>query len=133
MIVVDTNVVAYLLIPGDRTDQAVAALRKDSSWLAPVLWRSEFRSVLTFYLRQGQITLSQALRFMQEAERLMRGGEYEVPSQQVLSLVASSTCSAYDCEFVALAQEMGVPMVTTDARILADFHPTAVSLEDYVA
>ena len=49
----------------------------------------------------------------------------------ILDLVASSTCSAYDCEFVALAQELGVPLVTTDKQILRDFPRIARPLGDY--
>jgi len=52
MIVVDTNVIAYLLIPGIFTDQAKATLAKEPHWAAPLLWWSEFRTVLTFYLRK---------------------------------------------------------------------------------
>ncbi len=119
MIVVDTNVIAYLFLVGDHTAQAREAFRKDPDWAAPLLWRSEFRNVLAFYLRQKQLELSQALQLMREAELLMQEGEYEVTSLQVLSLTASSRCSAYDSEFVALAQELGVPLITSDARILA--------------
>ena len=131
MIVVDTNVIAYLLIPGDFTVWASAALRKDGGWVAPLLWRSEFRNVLTLYIRQGHLTFSLAQQMMQEAESLMLGGEYMVPSSLVFSLVEQSKCSAYDCEFVALAQDMDVPFVTSDARILEAFPSTAVSLETF--
>lgn len=133
MIVVDTNVIAYLFLKGVHTEQAKVVLRKDPDWSAPLLWRSEFRNVLAFYLRQGLLALSQALQFMQEAELLMQGGEYEVASSLVLSLTASSRCSAYDCEFVALAQDLGVPLITSDARILAEFPSTASSLDDYIS
>lgn len=131
MIVADTNTIAYLLIAGERTLQARKVLRRDSEWVAPLLWRSEFRSVLTFYLRRKLMSLVQALQLIEEAENLMRGGEYEVVSSRVLSLAADSKCSAYDCEFVALAQELGVPLITSDARILSEFPSIASSLEDF--
>ena len=133
MIVVDTNVIAYLLLPGDRTSQARAALRQDSEWVAPLLWRSEFRNILALYLRQKHLSLDDALQFMREAEMLMQGGEYTVASSGVLGLAASSQCSAYDCEFVALAQELGVPLVTSDRRMLAKFPATAISLNRFGA
>jgi len=132
MIVVDTNVIAYLLIPGQRTQQAREALRKDAEWLAPLLWRSEFRNVLALYLRQKYLTLGQVLRIMQEAELLMQGGEYQTNSLHVLSLVVNSTCSAYDCEFVALAQDLGLRLVTSDKKLLKEFPVDAISIDDFI-
>jgi predicted nucleic acid-binding protein len=131
LIVVDTNVIAYLIVPGERTDQARAALRKDPEWAAPLLWRSELRNVLALYMRQGQLSIGDALRLCEEAERLLQGAEYQVASAPVLSLSQVSRCSAYDCEFVALAQDLGVPLVTTDRQVLAGFPGIAVSLDDF--
>lgn len=129
MIVADTNLIAYLYIEGDRTTQAEQILHKDPEWAAPLLWRSEFRNVLALYLRQAVFSLAEANGIMQTAESLLRGREYEVSSQRVLDLVVSSQCSAYDCEFVVLAQDLGISLVTADRRILADFPNTAISLD----
>lgn len=131
MIVADTNTIAYLLIAGERTPQAREVLRRDPEWAAPLLWRNEFRSVLAFYLRRKLMSLAQATQLMEEAETLMRGGEYEVVSSRVLSLAADSQCSAYDCEFVALAQELGLPLITSDAKILSEFPTIAVLPQDF--
>lgn len=133
MIVVDTNIVAYLLMGGDRAAQVREVYLRDSIWAAPLLWRSEFRNVLALYIRQGQLTLSDALRLMQEGEVLLGDAEYQVESQRVLSLVASSRCSAYDCEFVALAQDLNVPLVTTDSEILTEFSNIAVSPAAFIS
>ena len=133
MIVVDTNVVAYLLLGGQKTPGARLAFRKDPVWAAPILWRSEFRNVLAAFLRRRTLSLLDALEVMQEAETLFRGAEYNVESGQVLRLATESGCSAYDCEFVALAQELGVPLLTSDADILKEFPQTAISLEAFAA
>jgi predicted nucleic acid-binding protein len=131
MIVVDTNVVAYVLLGGEMTPGARVAFRKDPEWAAPLLWRSEFRNVLAAYLRRGTLRLSDTLEMMREAETLFRGAEYSVESGHVLKLVSESGCSAYDCEFVALAQQLGVPLVTSDAEILKEFPQTAISVEAF--
>ncbi|NPA30751.1 MAG: type II toxin-antitoxin system VapC family toxin [Chloroflexi bacterium] len=132
MIVVDTNLLAYLFLTGPRSAQAERALRKDPVWVAPLLWRSEFRNVLAQYLRQGRLSFDDALRIWDAARRLMAGREYEVRGWDVLDLVRQSPCSAYDCEFVALAQSLGVPLVTVDRQILQAFPRVALSLDAFV-
>ena len=121
MIVVDTNIVAYLYIESEFTAKAEAVLREDPEWAAPVLWRSEFRNVLAGGLRRNLLTFENALALAAEAEALLAGNEHEVSSQQMLQLVRDSDCSAYDCEFVALAKALGAPLVTMDAKLLKAF------------
>ncbi|MBV9774920.1 MAG: type II toxin-antitoxin system VapC family toxin [Gemmatimonadetes bacterium] len=133
MIVVDTNVLAYLLIEGVHTEAARAVLAKDAEWIAPPLWRSEFRNLLMLYLRRGAFSLADTLNLMAGAERRLEGGEISVDSSLVLSLALASGCTAYDSEFVALAQSVGVPLVTADRKVIAAFPTTAVSLENFVA
>ena len=128
MIVVGTNVIAYLWLPGSRTAAAERLLRNDPDWNAPLLWRSEFRNVLAGCLRRGDLKLETALQIMGEAEGQMRGREFSVPSAQVLARVEESACSAYDCEFVVLAQELGIPLVTSDEKLLKSFPSVAQSL-----
>jgi predicted nucleic acid-binding protein len=132
VIVADTNLVAYLLLPGAHTDLADQVWQKDAEWAAPVLWRSEFVNVLAGYLRKKLLTRPAALDAFRRAEAVVGGLAFPSDAGQVLKLVESSTCSAYDCEFVALAQELGVALVTSDARILQNFPRIAVSLDDFV-
>ena len=129
MIVVDTNVLVYLLLPGEHTEQAERVLRRDPVWAAPLLWRSEFRNVLAVYMRQGRLSLDQALQLMDNAEILLQGREYTVSSVRVLGLVAGTRCSAYDGEFVALAQDLGLPLVTSDTRLLVEFPATVIAMD----
>lgn len=129
MIVVDTNIIAYLYLPTDLTGQAERLLEHDAEWAVPVLWRSEFRNVLALYLRKGLISLAEAVRIQEEAESFLMDHEYMSVSQDVLRLVSESSCSAYDCEFVALARNHGVRLVTMDRKILMDFPDMAIGLE----
>jgi len=131
VIVVDTNVIAYLLLGGEKTPQARATLQKDPVWAAPILWRSEFRNVLAMYLRRGQLLLSDALEVVAEAESLLSESEYQVESTQVLSLASASSCSTYDCEFVVLAQDLSVPFVTSDRQLLEAFPSIAVAVDSF--
>lgn len=120
MKVVDTNVLSYFLIPGEHTAAAQAAFRQDPEWIAPPLWRSEFRNVLGLYLRRGEISRGEALELYEKAERLLPE-EHAVETEAVLRLVESSHCSAYDCEFVALAQASGSTLLTSDRELLRKF------------
>ena len=129
MIVVHTNVIAYLLLPGEWTQSAEALLEHDSRWVAPSLWRSEFRNILAGYLRRGTLTYDQTLAVQLTAEEILGGNEMSVESRSVLQLVRDSRCSAYDCEFVALAQQFKVILYTMDPTVLAAFPDTARSLE----
>jgi predicted nucleic acid-binding protein len=131
VIVVDTNIIAYLLLPGDWTTMAEKAARKDV-WCAPLLWRSEFRNVLAFYLRRRAISFEDAARQMEAAEHLLRGREYAVTSSAVLDCVRRSNRSAYDCEFVTLAEDLGIRLVTTDEPVVKEFPRVTVHLRDYV-
>jgi predicted nucleic acid-binding protein len=132
MIVADTNIIAYLYLEGERSAQVEKLLEKDPQWVAPLLWRSEFRNVLALYIRKRNLSLEQAQQIMQEAMLLMQGQEYEIVSSHVLDLVATSGCSAYDCEIMALAEDLGIPIVTVDKEILKEFPKVAVSLDDFL-
>ena len=131
MIVADTNLIAYLVLPGERTGAAEAVLRADPAWAAPTLWRSELRNILATYVRSGALALGDALSMAERAEALMAGWEFSVPTEPVLALASSSGYAAYDCEFVVLARELAVPLVTADAQVLEAFPDTAVTPERF--
>ena len=88
---------------------------------AKLLWRSEFRNVLSVYLRQGSFTLPMALEIQRTAQLLMADREFAIDSEGVLRLAVDSGCSAYDAEFVCLAQSEGIPLITSDRALLRQF------------
>lgn len=128
MIVVDSNVLAYLYLPGEYSTAAEALLEQDSDWAAPILWRSEFRNILAGYLRRKAITFEQAISLQREAESLLEGAEFDLESLAVLDLVRDSDCSAYDCEFIALAMKLDTKLVTMDKKLLRAFPKRAIAL-----
>lgn len=128
MIVVDANVIAYLLIPGSHTQRAESWLEKDTQWVCPRLWRSEVRNILATYVRAGQMDLIDSIALFNRAEMLIGKHEYEPETHEVLRLSANSRCSAYDCEYIALAQYLGVPLVTADAKLRKAFPEHTVAL-----
>jgi predicted nucleic acid-binding protein len=128
VIVVDSNILAYLYLPGEYSANAETLLERDPEWAAPLLWRSEFRNILAGYLRRRALTFEQVIDLQEEAEALLEGAEFAVDSNSVLELVRDSNCSAYDCEFVALAKRLDTKLVTMDSKVLRAFPKLAVSL-----
>jgi predicted nucleic acid-binding protein len=133
VIVVDSNVIAYCWINGERTPLAHRLRRQDPQWHAPVLWRSEMRSILAGYWRDRSLTESQSRQIMAAAEAGMVGREHHLSSERVFEIVGSTRLSAYDCEFVALAIALGVRLVTEDRAILGARPDLACSVEKFIA
>jgi predicted nucleic acid-binding protein len=121
VIVVDTNVLAYLLIPGKYTESAENLLAADADWAAPRLWRSELKNVLSTYVRNKLMALGDAVALYRRAAEVIGTDEYEVEAFDVLRLSQSSGCSAYDCEFVALAEFLDLKFVSADAKLVKAF------------
>jgi predicted nucleic acid-binding protein len=133
MIVADANLIAYLILPGERTREAEAVLETDPVWVVPVLWASEMRRVLGHYVRAGQLSIAQASAAMDRASGLIDGREGPVESREVLTLAVKSGCSTYDCEYVSLAMSLGVGLVTSDKALLRAFPGVAVTPEAFCA
>jgi predicted nucleic acid-binding protein len=132
VIVVDTNVVVYSVINSEFTLLAEQVMRADAEWSSPPLWRSEFRNVLLLYIRNGKLDLRTAIEITNEAEQLIVSVEHSIDSPRVLELAVRSGCTAYDCEFVYLAEALGVPLVTSDKKLVKAFPSITVSMEAFV-
>ena len=132
MIVVDSNVIAYCWVNGPLTDLAQRVRVKDPDWHVPILWRSEMRSILTGYLRDGSLTAPQVARIMDAAENTLAGSEHLVSSASVFEIVGKSRLSAYDCEFVSLASVLAAPLVTADRAVLKAFPEQVLTMETFL-
>ena len=133
MIVVDSNVVAYCWLRGERTEVAQRVRLCDPAWHVPILWRSELRSALAGYLWRGAMEPDRAAAIMAATEGALAGCEHLVSSSAVLELAAHTRLSAYDCEFVALARSLAVPLVTEDRAVLKAVPDVALTMEGFLA
>ena len=131
MIVVDSNVVAYYWINGPLTETAQQVWAKDPEWHVPLLWRSELRSILAGYLRDGTLNARQIAQVMTAAEATLAEREHLVASEKIFAIVGESKLSAYDAEFVALADVLGAPLVTADRIVLRAFPDRALTMEAF--
>lgn len=132
MIVVDTNVIAYLYLPVEQSALAEQLLAIDDHWIAPTLWRSEFRNILALYMRKEIPGLTKARDIQAAVESQMSENEYEPVSREILELAFENKCSAYDCEFVALARSMNIPLITADRKLVKANPEYSCLLQDYV-
>jgi predicted nucleic acid-binding protein len=71
MIVVDANVIAYLLMRGERSEAMDRLQDFDPEWAAPRLWLDEVLNVLCTYERNGGIGSDQAVKILENALALM--------------------------------------------------------------
>jgi predicted nucleic acid-binding protein len=133
VIVVDTSVIHYCWVRGQHTEVAQAVRRKDPDWHAPILWRSELRNVLTAYLRRELMSRSQIVGILDAADQALAGSEHIIADELVLDVVAGSTLTAYDAEFVALASALSVSLVTADKAVLKAFPDQALTMEAFVS
>jgi len=133
MLVVDTNIVAYLYLDPNYLALLESLLLRDQEWIAPSLWRSELRNVLMLYLRKGLLNIDKAVDIMAAAEGRLGGKEYQPASAHVLTIALNSGCSAYDCEYVALASELGTMLITFDRKLLTIFPNIAFTPATFLA
>jgi predicted nucleic acid-binding protein len=131
VIVVDSNVIAYCWANGPLTRLAQSVRAKDADWHAPILWRSEMRNILTGYLRDRSLSGGQVARIMAAAEEALAGHEHLIPSDRIFGLARETRLSLYDCEFVALATVLSVPLVTADKAVLKAFPKQALTMEAF--
>jgi len=131
MIVVDTPVIVYYYLPGDHTKDAERLLCRDHDWVTSWLWRFEFRNVVAEYIRKQLIDPIAAVRIAEEAEMRFRGREYSCPATRIIDLITKSKCTAYDLEYVGIAQELGVDLVTTDKEVIRTFPSIAKNMRSY--
>lgn len=131
MIAVDTNVVVYLFIEGELTAAARALREADPHWRLPPPWQHEYLNVLAAYVRSGGTDIATARDLWRTAVHLLADGECAVNMEEALDLAVTHGISAYDAQFVALAQTLRVNLITEDRRLLKRFEGLAIPLSSF--
>jgi predicted nucleic acid-binding protein len=133
MILVDTNVVAYLLIQGDSTAAAQELRTRDPDWRSEAFLMVEFTNVLASSVAAKRMTLPLAGDFLAKAAALFDGKLGRMPHGSVLAIAARYGVSAYDARFLALADQLGHRLVTEDTRLRAAAPALTQSLAEALA
>jgi predicted nucleic acid-binding protein len=133
VLIVDTNVLAYLLIEGDHTTAARLLHRRDEDWRSEAFIMIEFTNVLIASIAARRMNLVLAQRFLADATSLLHGKLALIPHESVLSLAVQYRVTAYDARFLALAQQLDCRLVTEDAKLRAAAPKLTQSLAEALA
>jgi len=125
-VVLDTNVLAALLLPSVSSLDLEVQLRLDEDWRVPPLWRSEFRHVLLKHVRADLMEPDLAIELWTKALERLELCEHLVLGDKVLDLAIRFGCSSYDAEYVVLAKELNCRLLTFDRKLLQLFPDVAV-------
>jgi predicted nucleic acid-binding protein len=131
-IVVDTNVVAYLLLGTEAfADEARAAFSPVSNPIAPAHWEAELTNVVWMAVRSGILPLEEGPVRLSLARRLgIESVATTTLCQAALLRSVASGVSVYDTLFVELAARTGCPVVTFDKAMLKAFPQIAIRPRD---
>lgn len=129
MIVVDANVLAASLIWGTPASKALLAM--DADWVVPPIWLAELRNVLVKYIRQDRMSADEAMSVLEKAWKRVTPADREIPSRRIMELAATTRSSAYDCEYVVLAEMLHLKLITGDRALAGKFPGVAVPLESF--
>ena len=131
MLVVDTNIVVRLVCESEHTALARHAQMLDPVWVLPSLWQHEFLNVLIQMEQHQDASEPMALEIWRATRGEFARQERAVDMERALHLAVAHRITGYDAQFVALAEELEVPLLTEDRELLRKFPKRAVSLETF--
>jgi len=118
MLIVDTNIVAFLLVQGEKTAQARELWTNDPDWRAPRLLFFELANVFCQLVKRQALTLQDGSAGLESAVNLVRPLDSEPAFTRVLAIAVKLRLSAYDAAYLAAAEALGAPLVTENTRLL---------------
>ena len=132
MIAVDCNVLAHLLLDGEQTPRARALLERDADWHSDGLILVELTNVLATAMRARGLAMKDATIVLTQAHAVVEPGLHGANHFETLALAAQLRVSAYDARYLVVARDLGVKLVTEDARLRAAVPKLTQSLAEAV-
>jgi predicted nucleic acid-binding protein len=129
VVLVDTNILAYLIIEGDRTASAQKLFERDSDWCSEAFVMVEFSNILATYVRTKALTQAQGTRLLTEAQALL-STLHNMTNTRALETAMQYEISAYDARFISLARHLKLRLVTEDAKLRTAVPSWTISLAD---
>lgn len=129
VVLVDTNILAYLMIEGDCTASAQELFERDSDWCSEGFVMVEFSNVIATYVRTGALSQAQGSRLLAEAH-LHLPTLHNIVNAQALEVAMQYGISAYDARFISLARQLKLKLVTEDAKLRTAVPSWTIALAD---
>ena len=133
MIVIDANILIYSLIEGDYSLLAKQLRVKESDWRTVKLCLHEVLNVLVTYQRRGMLTLEQCQERLDHTQRFMQVAQCDVDMSATLTVATQYAITAYDAQYVALAQSLNAPLITEDKKLRQAVPWIAFSMHDFLS
>jgi predicted nucleic acid-binding protein len=130
VIVADVNLLVYLLVPGEHTRGAEQARERDPEWYVPAGFDAEFLNVLCSLVRFRRMSLEQASVLLRRSTTMVIRSQ-PAASEDLLAAAVAANLTTYDTEYVLLAREKRLRLVTSDKQVLAAATDVAVSIRDF--
>jgi len=121
MIVADINLIVYLLSDTPQHSSAVELFQRDPDWRVPPLWRHEMHNVIATLTRHRVLEEQEAFTLWRNAVDLFVPREVLPDAERALSLSIHNKVSAYDAQYVALAERLKIPLITEDKKLRRAF------------
>lgn len=132
MVLVDTNIIAYLMIRGDRTAAAQQLYERDSDWCSEAFVMVEWSNVIATYVRTRALTQAQGTKLLAESQAHL-STLHSVVNTQALNSAMQFGISAYDARFISLAKQLKMKLVTEDVKLRVAVPALTMSLDDALA
>lgn len=131
-VVVDTNVVAYLLLGTEGfVNEAKACFNTVSNPIAPVHWEAELANVVWMAVRSGILPPEEGPVRLNLARRLgVESVTTATLCQGALLRSVASGVAVYDTLFVELAARTRCPLLTFDKAVIKAFPDIAIRPRD---
>jgi predicted nucleic acid-binding protein len=131
MIVVDANIIIYWATDAPEADQVARLREHDADWRTAPLWRQEFTSAMLKLMRARQMDLKRANQAIDRAEDWATPRELTVSQTDALHVALRDGISAYDAQYVALAEALGTRCATADKSLSRKCPHSTMLLSDF--
>lgn len=132
MIVVDANVIVYRAVIGGKTTLARQVAQVDSDWAVPLLCKHELANVLLQQMKQNRLSREDLPAAWTDFEAIIGNNEHAVSLPSVALLAHERGITAYDAQYVWLAQDLSIKLITEDRELLASSPREALSMEQFI-